>query len=126
MTIETPAAIVDAVRALVEFEDSIADYVALAREAAPSPRRLAAVRARLVDEGRRARRDVRAMVRDYTAALRARGVPPEQMVIGIKSLTTRALGRARSPQASALRADIVLWAIESYYDDTHSGGVSGR
>jgi hypothetical protein len=119
MTADPPAEIVEAVRALADYEAGIADYVALARRlpSHPSPRRIAADRAVLADEMRRVRYDVRDMVREYTAALRASGVPPEQMVIGIKALTERALGRSKTPRATTLRADVLLWAIESYYQD---------
>jgi hypothetical protein len=114
---EAPEAIVGAVRALVEYEASMADYVALARrvQSSASLRRLAADRARLAGDRRRVRHELRAMLVDYTAALRAGGVPPERMVILIKSLAERALGPLRSPETSPLRADLLLWAIESYY-----------
>jgi hypothetical protein len=117
MSDETPDAIVGAVRALVEYEASMADYVALARRviSSGSLRRLTADRARLAAERRRVRRELRAMVGDYTNALRAEGVPPERMVITIKQLAAQALGAAHSLHTNALRADLLLWAIESYY-----------
>jgi hypothetical protein len=114
---ETPEAIVGAVRALVEYEASMADYVALARrmQSSGSLRRLAADRARLAGDRRRVRHELRAMLVDYTAALRSERVPPERMVILIKSLADQALGPVRSPETNPLRADLLLWAIESYY-----------
>jgi hypothetical protein len=114
---DAPDAIVGAVRALVEYEASMADYVALARRviSSGSLRRLAADRARLAGDRRRVRRELRAMLADYTGALRAQGVPPERMVITIKSLADRALGPVHSLHTNALRADLLLWAIESYY-----------
>jgi len=114
---EAPDAIVGAVRALVEYEASMADYVALARRVTSSGslRRLAADRARLAGDRRRVRRELKAMLGDFTVALRAQGVPPERMVITIKSLADRALGPVHSLHTNALRADLLLWAIESYY-----------
>jgi hypothetical protein len=105
------------VRALVEYEASMADYVALARRVTSSGslKRLTADRARLAGDRRRVRRELKAMLADYTAALRAEGVPPERMVITIKSLAAEALGPTPSLQMNALRGDLLSWAIEGYY-----------
>jgi hypothetical protein len=115
--VETPEAIVGAVRALVEYEASMADYVALARRVTSSGplKRLTADRARLAGDRRRVRRELKAMLADYTAALRAEGVPPERMVIAIKSLAAQALGTVETLHTKALRGDLLSWAIEGYY-----------
>lgn len=114
---ETPEAIVGAVRALVEYEASMADYVALARRVTSSGalRRLTADRADLAGERRRIRRELKAMLADYCAALKAEGVPPERMVIAIKDLASEALGTYSSLHLNALRGDLLSWAIEGYY-----------
>lgn len=114
---ETPEAIVGAVRALVEYEASMADYVSLTHRvtSAGSVKRLTADRARLAADRRRVRRELRAMLADYCAALRAEGMPPERMVIAIKDLAAEALGSHHSLYANALRGDLLLWAIEAYY-----------
>ena len=95
----------------------MADYVALARRVTSSGslRRLTADRARLAGDRRRVRRELKAMVADYTAALRAEGVPPERMVIAIKELATEALGSHQTLRTNALRGDLLSWAIEGYY-----------
>jgi len=95
----------------------MADYVSLARRVTSSGslKRLTADRARLAGDRRRVRRELRAMLADYTAALRAEGVPPERMVIAIKELAARALGSHHSLHTNALRGDLLLWAIEGYY-----------
>ena len=114
---ETPEAIVGAVRALVEYEASMADYVALARRVTSSGslRRLTADRSRLAGDRRRVRHELKAMLADYTAALKAEGVPPERMVIAIKELAAVALGPHATLQTNALRGDLLAWAIEGYY-----------
>ena len=106
-----------AVRALVEYEASMAEYVSLARRVVEtgSLRRLAAERARLSTHRRRIRRELQAMLADYCAALRAEGVPPERMVIAIKDLAAEALGARSSLHTNALRGDLLAWAIEGYY-----------
>jgi len=108
---------VGAVRALVEYDASMAEYVALARRVitSGSQRRLAAERARLSTHRRRIRRELKAMITDYCAALRAEGVPPERMVIGIKDLASEALGAHSTLHTAALRGDLLAWAIEGYY-----------
>jgi len=115
--VETPEAIVGAVRALVEYEASMADYVALARRVTSSGslKRLTADRARLAGDRRRVRRELKAMLADYCAALKAAGVPPERMVIAIKDLAVVALGSRETLQTNALRGDLLSWAIEGYY-----------
>jgi hypothetical protein len=115
--VETPEAIVGAVRALVEYEASMADYVALARRdpSAGSLKRLTADRARLAGDRRRVRRELKAMLADYCAALKAAGVPPERMVIAIKDLAGEALGTHSTLQTNALRGDLLSWAIDGYY-----------
>jgi hypothetical protein len=115
--VETPEAIVGAVRALVEYEASMADYVALARRVTSSGslRRLTADRARLAGDRRRVRHELKAMLADYTAALKAEGVPPERMVIAIKELAAVALGPHPTLHTNALRGDLLAWAIEGYY-----------
>ena len=90
---ETPEAIVGAVRALIEYEASMADYVALARRitSSGSLKRLTADRAQLAGDRRRVRRELKAMLADYCGALKAEGMPPERMVIAIKELAAVAL-----------------------------------
>ena len=114
---ETPDAIVGAVRALVEYEASLADYVALARRVTSSGslKRLTEDNARLAGDRRRMRRELKAMLEDYTAALKAEGVPPERMVIAIKELAVEALGAHQTLHTNALRGDLLSWAIEGYY-----------
>ncbi len=92
------------------------DYVALARRVTSSRslKRLTADRARLAGDRRRVRHELKAMLADYTAALRAEGVPPERMVITIKTLATEALGPHETLQTNALRGDLLSWAIEGY------------
>jgi hypothetical protein len=115
--VETPEAIVEAVRALVEYEASIADYVAVARRitSSGSLRRLTADRAEVAGDRRRIRRELKAMLADYCAALKAEGVPPERMVIVIKDLVSEALGTHSTLLTNALRGDLLSWAIEGYY-----------
>jgi hypothetical protein len=115
--VETPEAIVGAVRALIEYEASMADYVALARRVTSSGslKRLTADRAQLAGDRRRVRRELKAMLADYCAALKAEGIPPERMVIAIKELAAVALGPNQTLQTNALRGDLLSWAIEGYY-----------
>ncbi len=95
----------------------MAEYVALARRAiiTGSSRRLAAERARLSAHRREMRGELRAMLSDYCAALRAEGMPPERMVIAIKDLASQALGPHSTLHTNALRGDLLAWAIEGYY-----------
>lgn len=95
----------------------MADYVALARRITSSGtlKRLTADRAELAGERRRIRRELRAMLADYCAALKAEGVPPERMVITIKDLASEALGTHSTLHTNALRGDLLSWAIEAYY-----------
>jgi len=95
----------------------MAEYVALARRAVitGSSRRLAVERARLSAHRRQIREELRAMLTDYCAALRAQGMPPERMVIAIKDLASEALGTRSTLHTNALRGDLLAWAIEGYY-----------
>ena len=95
----------------------MADYVALARRVTSSGplKRLTADRARLAGDRRRVRRELKAMLADYCAALKAEGVPPERMVIAIKDLAAQALGGNETLHTNALRGDLLAWAIEGYY-----------
>ncbi len=120
---EIPAAIVEAVRALAEYEASMAAYVSLAQEH-PTPRslrRFREERAGLAGDRRRVRRELREMLADFTGALRAHGVPPERMVIAVKTIAERALGRSNTLLAATLRSDLMLWAIETYYAGAPGG-----
>lgn len=95
----------------------MAEYVALARQVTSSGslKRLTEDRARLAGDRRRVRRELKAMLADYCAALKAEGVPPERMVISIKQIAARALGPIHSLHTNALRGDLLSWAIEGYY-----------
>jgi hypothetical protein len=64
---------------------------------------------------------VRRLVRAHAAALREIGLPPEQMLIRVKSiieppLSPGRLPRRSSPDEERLRLRITRWAVESYFD----------
>ena len=63
-----------------------------------------------------AREELRAAMREYAAALRLDHVPPEHMVITLKT----GIRRTASPvmaecDIQALTRDVLLWGIEAYY-----------
>ncbi len=74
---------------------------------------------------------VRRLVRAHASKLRESGLPPEQMLIRVKSLVEPPLTAPRSsPRTSSdeewLRLRITRWAVESYYgvperDDERDG-----
>ena len=59
-------------------------------------------------------RRLRASIRDYTAALRETGAPPEQAVKKLKLMISTALGRG-DPYPSRLMEAAVAWSIEEYF-----------
>lgn len=68
---------------------------------------------------------VRRLIRAHAATLRAAGLPPEQMLVRLKSLIEPPLAARPAPHRPAtdqewLRLRMTRWAVESYY------GVSGR
>lgn len=68
---------------------------------------------------------MRRVIRAHAAALREDGLPPEQMLVRVKSLIAPALEARRLPHRPStdkewLRLRITRWAVESYY------GMPGR
>jgi hypothetical protein len=61
---------------------------------------------------------LRGAVRDYTRRLRADGVPPQALLVLVKSAlresTPAGIGALEAREA--LTADVVRWSVEAYYD----------
>ena len=62
---------------------------------------------------------LRAAVRHYACALRARGAPPERMLVQVEAYVREVLRAERwdDPEtARALTAEVVRWSVDAYYD----------
>lgn len=71
---------------------------------------------------------LRGAVRDYVRTLRARGLPPETVVVAVKSAVQRST-RGLTPtyherrDAAQLLDRVVRWCIEDYFGDETDGAL---
>ena len=73
--------------------------------------------------------EARAAVEDCARAARAAGVPPEKLIVQIKTLMREvALPEMRAWYRSVLTDRVIVWAIEAFYeiDDRASGTKPAR
>jgi hypothetical protein len=68
------------------------------------------------DDDEDVRREARAVVAAFAAALRERGVPPQRMLVLLKDTAREGcLGVADGAGAQTLTDDVVRWCIDAYY-----------
>ena len=139
---EVPPAITDALDALARQRAAAAQYDAAmhetfealfpvmadrARSARPADRADRAIErhdaARARDDARRereaestARLALRRAVERYARDLRRAGVPPERMIVAVKSVVRRAaVHRSPLPEPEHLIPDLVQWSVAAYF-----------
>ena len=98
--------------ALARYEKAARAYDVLARRYHSA---VGAEQRRIDGERQFVRTELERIVRDYAARLRANGVPAEEMIADVRSVVSRALGRAGWRHGGALVLEILDWGLEGYY-----------
>jgi hypothetical protein len=106
--------------ALARYEKAARAYDVLARRYHSA---VGAEQRRIDGERQFVRTELSSLVRRYAAQLRASGVPVDEMIVDVKAVVSRALGRVGWRHGGALVLEILDWGLEGYYAGAESPAV---